>query len=82
MAGKKFTLKDINTTVVSKDKEGDKPIKYKIEYKNAEGKDEITVEESKGTKKITADKITKIVEGKTEEAVTNKELEVSYVEGG
>ena len=83
MAGKKFTLKDINNTIVeSKEKEGGKVVKYKIEYKNNGGKDGITVDEKKGTAKITADKITKIVEGKTDETVTNKELEVSYVEGG
>ena len=84
MSGKEYTLKDINNiTVDSKEKDGGKVIKYKIEYKNKDGKDKITVDDKdEGKAKITANKITKVVEGKNDEAVTNKEIEVNYVKDG
>jgi hypothetical protein len=79
---KEFTLKDFTKEVDAKEKEGGKVVKYKIEYKNKDGKDKIKLDDkNKGTQKITAEKITKIIDGK-ESDVTNKEIEVSYVDGG
>jgi hypothetical protein len=81
MNGKDFTLKNINTTIDAKDKDGDKPIKYKIEYENKDGTDKITVDNKKGTKKITAKSIKRIVDG-NETDVTDKSLEVEYADNG
>jgi hypothetical protein len=82
MAGKEYTLKNINETVTLKKKEGEKDIKYKIEYKNDKGNDKMSVDNDSGTRKVTASKITKIVEGSGEEDVSDKSVEIEYDKDG
>lgn len=80
---KDFTLKDIKKTIETKERDGDKVVKYDVEYENKDGKDKITLDDKKkGTKKVTAKKITKKVEGKSDEDVTDKSIEISYVNDG
>jgi len=79
---KEFTLKDLSTTVVCKKKEGDKPKKFKIEYKNKESNDKINVDNNEGKKTIQA-KVTEIVEGKDDNVLgENVNVDVSYDKDG
>jgi len=79
---KEFTLKDKSETILTKEKEGEKKVSYKIEYKNDNGKDKMKVDNGEGTLKLTGVKVKRIVEGKEGEEDVTKDVEISYVKDG